>query len=106
MSQTVHYTSCPVCGGTGIAPLLTVKDHSVSGEDYVVWQCADCTLRFTQDAPGAESIGTYYKSSEYISHTDSRKGMINRVYQRVRRITMAGKAGLIERHTALKKGRL
>lgn len=106
MNGKVHYTACPVCGSTGILPLLTVPDHSVSGEAYVVWQCADCTLRFTQDAPDADSIGKYYQSDAYISHTDSREGLMNRLYQRVRRITLESKAALIKSFTKKPQGRL
>ena len=62
----VHYTACPVCNSTCINPLLTVKDHSVSKEEFVIWQCGNCSLRFTQDVPNETSIGSYYQSSEYI----------------------------------------
>ena len=33
----VHYTYCPVCGSAEINPLLTVKDHSVSKEEFATW---------------------------------------------------------------------
>jgi 2-polyprenyl-3-methyl-5-hydroxy-6-metoxy-1,4-benzoquinol methylase len=95
----VHYTSCPVCSSTSINPLLTIKDHSVSKEEYVVWQCASCELRFTQDVPDADSIGQYYQSEDYISHTNTEKGFINKLYQRVRNFTLEQKAGLIKKYT-------
>jgi len=95
----VHYSSCPVCSSTVIDPLLTVKDHSVSKEDYVIWQCAQCQLRFTQDVPDADSIGPYYQFENYISHTNTQKGLINKLYQKVRNFTLEQKAALIKRHT-------
>src|SRR5829696_7390090 len=101
----VHYTHCPVCDSSRINPLLTVKDHSVSGESFVVWQCSDCGLRLTQDAPDEKSIGRYYQSEEYISHTNTRKGLVNRLYQRVRQHTLAQKAQLVIDATT-KKGRI
>jgi 2-polyprenyl-3-methyl-5-hydroxy-6-metoxy-1,4-benzoquinol methylase len=106
MSNRVHYTHCPVCDSTHIHPLLTVKDHSVSGENFVVWQCADCTLRFTQDVPDADSIGPYYKSPDYISHTNTSKGLINSLYQKVRTVTLKQKAKMIAHYTGLENGKL
>jgi 2-polyprenyl-3-methyl-5-hydroxy-6-metoxy-1,4-benzoquinol methylase len=91
----VHYTNCPVCGSTDINPLLTVKDHSVSKEEFVVWQCSNCSLRFTQDVPDEVSIGKYYQSTDYISHSNTSKGLINKLYQRVRNYTLNQKANLI-----------
>lgn len=101
----IHYSHCPVCNSTRINPLLTVKDYSVSKEEYVVWQCSECTLRFTQDVPDEDSIGPYYASPDYISHSNTSKGLLNQLYQRVRRITLGQKAALIVRHTK-EKGRL
>jgi 2-polyprenyl-3-methyl-5-hydroxy-6-metoxy-1,4-benzoquinol methylase len=100
--NTVHHSVCPVCGSREINPLLTVKDHSVSGRDFVIWQCSRCTLRFTQDAPDSETIGLFYKSPDYISHTNSTRGRINRIYQKVRKYTLSQKASLIISHTVQK----
>jgi 2-polyprenyl-3-methyl-5-hydroxy-6-metoxy-1,4-benzoquinol methylase len=101
----VHYSNCPVCNSTYINPLLTIKDHSVSKEAFVVWQCGNCSLRFTQDVPDEASIGRYYQSSDYISHSNTSKGFINKLYQTVRNYTLNQKAGLITRET-VKRGRL
>ncbi len=100
--MTIHYSSCPVCGGAQINPLLTVRDHSVSKEDFVIWQCATCTLRFTQDAPDEESMNSYYKSEEYISHSNTSKGLVNKLYQTVRSYTLKQKADLIIAHTKIR----
>jgi 2-polyprenyl-3-methyl-5-hydroxy-6-metoxy-1,4-benzoquinol methylase len=101
----VHYTNCPVCGSADINPLLTVKDHSVSKEEFVVWQCSNCSLRFTQDVPDEVSIGKYYQSTDYISHSNTSKGLINKLYQRVRNYTLNQKANLIIGQT-VKRGRI
>ncbi|HEV7332940.1 MAG TPA: class I SAM-dependent methyltransferase [Flavisolibacter sp.] len=95
----IHYTHCPVCRSAAIDPLLTAKDHSVSKEDFVLWQCRQCTLRFTQDVPDEDSIGPYYQSPDYISHTNTSKGLLNKLYQKVRRYTLGQKAALIISHT-------
>lgn len=95
----VHYSHCPVCDSTEINPLLTVTDYSVSKESFVIWQCNACTLRFTQDVPDQESIGPYYQSPDYISHSNTNKGLLNQLYQRVRKFTLDQKASLIIGHT-------
>ena len=104
MSDIIHYSHCPVCGSTGLRNVLTAKDHTVSGKAFQIIECDECTLRFTQDAPNPGSISSYYKAEDYISHTDTSKGLINRVYKIVRKRTLTGKRKLIERSTGLKKG--
>lgn len=103
---TVHYIQCPVCGSTEIQEVLTAKDHTVSGEEFAVMECKHCTLRFTQDVPNAASIGPYYKSEEYVSHTNTSKGLINKLYQSVRKRTLKQKRKLIEKETGIAKGNL
>lgn len=95
----IHYTNCPVCNSADINPLLTVKDFSVSKEDFVIWQCGVCTLRFTQDVPDEDSIGPYYQSQDYISHSNTDKGLLNKLYQRVRKYTLGQKANIIISYT-------
>lgn len=106
MSSLVHYTSCPVCGSQDLHPLFTVHDHTVSHEDFLLISCASCTHRFTQDIPGPESIGRYYKAESYISHTNSSKGLINRLYKVVRGFTLAGKRKWVEGFTRKREGRV
>lgn len=102
----VHYTHCPVCGSADFKEIFLVKDHTVSGESFLVIECNICSLRLTQDAPDASSVGSYYKSEDYISHTDTSKGLINRLYRWVRKRTLRNKRKLIERLTGVKAGQL
>lgn len=102
----IHYTHCPICNSTDISTVLSVKDYTVSSESFPVAHCEQCTLRFTQDVPGAASIGPYYKSENYISHTNTSKGLINRLYQFVRKRTLKGKRKLVQKVTGLSQGRL
>ena len=106
MTPLVHYTKCPVCKSASIDPLLTAKDFTVSSEEFVIWQCRDCTLRFTQDVPDAEHIGRYYQSEDYISHSNTKKGIVNQLYQRVRSYTLDQKAALIKKETGVDAGNI
>jgi 2-polyprenyl-3-methyl-5-hydroxy-6-metoxy-1,4-benzoquinol methylase len=93
----VHHENCPVCKSSEIESSLLVKDFSVSGKEFAVWTCQVCSLRFTQDAPIIEEIGDYYQSEQYISHTDSRQGIIHKLYHLVRSYTLQKKRALIRR---------
>jgi SAM-dependent methyltransferase len=102
----IHYTFCPVCNSGTIRNVLQVKDHTVSGEVFDIAECSSCSLRFTQDVPDAGSIAPYYKSEDYISHTNTVTGLINRLYHFVRTRTIVQKRKLIEKSTGIKAGRL
>jgi len=96
MNDIIHYNNCPVCGSANIAFVLKVKDETVSQKYFEIWQCNNCTLRFTQDIPDEKNIGEYYKSSAYIPHSNTSKGLINKLYHTVRSFTLQSKRKLIE----------
>jgi 2-polyprenyl-3-methyl-5-hydroxy-6-metoxy-1,4-benzoquinol methylase len=102
----IHYTACPSCDSTRLLPGLNAKDHTVSHIDFPILECGNCHLRFTQDVPDARSIGHYYRSDDYISHSDTSKGLVNRLYHMVRRQTLGDKQRMIQTATQMKKGRL
>ncbi len=95
MSIHVHYNTCPVCNSTSLKEYKNVKDYSVSGENFLLMQCASCSLVFTQDAPAEDKIASYYQSEEYISHTNTKKDFVSKLYHRVRKITLRLKVSLI-----------
>jgi 2-polyprenyl-3-methyl-5-hydroxy-6-metoxy-1,4-benzoquinol methylase len=100
----IHYTSCPVCKGGSIQQKLSAKDHTVSQKEFSIWHCNDCTARFTQDIPEQDAIGAYYASDDYISHSDTRKGIINSLYHLVRKRTLGSKRRLVMNETGMMKG--
>lgn len=103
---TIHYTHCPICGSTDIHPVLSAKDYTVSQRSFEIFACDNCSLRFTQDVPDAAHIGDYYKSENYISHTNTSKGIINKLYQKVRNRTMRQKAAIIVEQTHKQQGNI
>jgi len=102
----IHLTRCPVCDAAEIRNVMQVKDFTVSGELFTIAECKECTLRFTRDAPDAASMPFYYKSENYISHTDTAKGLVNRLYHFVRNKTLVQKRRLIEKITKTKAGNI
>jgi 2-polyprenyl-3-methyl-5-hydroxy-6-metoxy-1,4-benzoquinol methylase len=103
---TIHYNNCPACNSNKIALVLQARDETVSKEIFQIWQCHHCHLRFTQDVPNEDNIGKYYKSSEYISHTNTSKGLINKLYHTVRHFTLHSKRKLVEKSTGKTNGNL
>ena len=106
MASTIHYTTCPICGSDKIEHYLKATDHTVSKKTFSIWKCAACNGMFTQDVPDQDSIGPYYKSENYISHTDTDKGLVNRLYHQVRKRTLVQKQQLVNKVTGLNHGAL
>jgi 2-polyprenyl-3-methyl-5-hydroxy-6-metoxy-1,4-benzoquinol methylase len=102
----VHYSACPACNSNNMSASLKAIDFTVSKERYTIYTCTDCSLRFTQDIPAIEVMGKYYQSDAYISHSDTKKGLINTIYHKVRKYTLQQKQILITHTTRLHKGKL
>ncbi|MFD2999847.1 class I SAM-dependent methyltransferase [Pontibacter toksunensis] len=93
---------CPICGKDEFKNFLVVTDNAVSKESFVIVECENCSFKFTNPRPDLQSIGQYYESEEYISHSNTKSGIINRAYHVVRSITTKQKVELINRHTPAK----
>ena len=102
----IHYTVCPVCHSSKLQRALEAIDYTVSHKVFQIWQCGNCQLRFTQDVPDEASIGHYYRSEDYISHTETKKGLVNSLYHLVRKQTLSDKRRLILSATGHKQGKL
>jgi len=100
----IHYKSCPICNSTDIKAQLSAKDYTVSQDQFTIWHCNACTARFTQDVPAQDAIGAYYASENYISHSDTKKGIINSLYHLVRKRTLGAKRRLVINETSMVKG--
>ena len=102
----IVYSACPCCNGVDISKVLSAADHTVSNETFEIWQCNVCTARFTQNVPDKNEIEKYYKSENYISHSDTKQGFINSLYHFVRKRTLNGKRKLVEKYTKLSIGKI
>ena len=76
-----------------LEPYLECKDFTVSGESYKVLLNPGYEMLVTFPVP--DDLEKYYKSADYISHTDSKKTFFDKVYQAVKSITLKKKLGLI-----------
>lgn len=76
-----------------LQPYLVCKDYTVSGEQYQVKKNIEFDMLVTVPVP--DNLSKYYKSDDYISHTDSKKNLFDKVYQAVKNITLKRKLKLI-----------
>jgi len=97
---------CPVCGASACGIDFVGTDFFVSGDEFPVLRCSACGFRMTGSAPGTESIGKYYQSEEYVSHSNTSRGLVNRTYHLVRRFMLGQKYQMVNRYSAAARGRL
>lgn len=106
MASTIQYTNCPFCDSTNFHSFDKVQDYTVSNELFEIMHCNSCENRFTQHIPVQNEIGKYYQSENYISHSDTQKDFISKIYHTVRNITLKKKKKLIINVTKKQKGNL
>ena len=99
VNQMDIINNCPVCNSTGQTGFGHSKDYLVSNKIFTLVQCSGCDFVFTNPRPFVEDLPSYYKSDDYISHTDSRKGIIEQIYGLVKRFMISRKALIISRIT-------
>jgi len=76
--------SCFICGSVSIQYRGYSVDYLVTREKFSLMECEKCGFYTTHPRPDETELGKYYVSDEYISHTDSKKGLIDKIYNVVR----------------------
>ncbi|MBS1646745.1 MAG: class I SAM-dependent methyltransferase [Bacteroidetes bacterium] len=98
--------TCLVCGSSKSEAFLSCKDYTVSQTEFVIRKCSDCGFKFTSPRPQDTDLGNYYKAEDYISHSDTKKGLVNKAYHWVRSYTLIKKLQLVMQHTRQKNGKI
>ena len=93
----IETTNCPVCNSTESKVHLESKNFRINMKPFTVKECTSCTMRYTSPLPAENEIGEYYASENYISHTGTKKGLINTLFHMVRFITIRSKFRLISK---------
>jgi 2-polyprenyl-3-methyl-5-hydroxy-6-metoxy-1,4-benzoquinol methylase len=88
---------CPICEGESLLHYMELKDYMVTKEYFSIVICGDCGFHFTNPVPDQETVGRYYQSEEYVSHSSSQKGLINSIYNSVRKTTLNKKRKWVDR---------
>lgn len=84
--------------------VLKVKDYSVSQEEFELWYNDAYDMLITHPQPAIENLSKYYENANYISHTDSKKTVFEKMYQFVKQIALKKKLNLI--NFLSKKGKI
>lgn len=74
---------------------LSVKDYSVSQEDFDLYYDEKLDMLITHPQPSLENLGKYYESVDYISHTDSKRSLFEKCYHFIKSIALKNKLNLI-----------
>ena len=89
--------NCPLCSGSNLLKKFDCIDHSTSKEKFTIVSCETCEFTFTNPRPKDNSLGEYYESDMYISHTNNNKGLFNWMYHTVRKYAIGTKLNLLKK---------
>ena len=81
-----------------------VKDYSVSKEIFELHHNPEYDLLITFPKPSEEKLPSYYESEDYISHTDGKRTLFERMYHFIKNIALKNKLKLINKQ--FQKGQL
>ncbi|WP_269241063.1 class I SAM-dependent methyltransferase [Flavobacterium limnophilum] len=74
---------------------LTVKDYSVSKETFDLYYDETLDMLITHPQPSLDNLGKYYESEDYISHTDNKRSLFEKLYHFIKSIALKNKLNLI-----------
>lgn len=86
---------CPLCDSQNFSSFLTCRDHTVSHESFNLIRCNACGFVLTSPRPEESDLSNYYQSDNYISHSGTKKGVVNKLYHAVRSYSIYKKYNLI-----------
>ncbi|WP_046755290.1 class I SAM-dependent methyltransferase [Kordia jejudonensis] len=78
---------------------LTVKDYSVSGEEFQLVFDEALEMYKTEPQPSLDKLPSYYQSEDYISHTDSKRNLFEKMYHWVRSYMLSKKMAIVSQYT-------
>jgi len=81
---------------------ISVKDHSVSKETFELLLDEELQLLKTDPQPSLEKLPSYYESEDYISHTDSKRTLFEKLYHLVKNNALKNKVALINKESTTK----
>ena len=84
---------------------LSVVDYSVSKETFDLYYDENLDMLITHPQPSLENLGKYYESEDYISHTDNKRSLFEKLYHFIKSIALKNKLNLIN-SLQTKKGKI
>lgn len=93
----IDIKQCPVCSSNKSELFLSSRDYFFCQKEFSIYRCSNCGLKFTNPRPADIELGDYYKSEEYISHSNTSKSLIAFMYKIVRTFTLGQKERYIRK---------
>jgi 2-polyprenyl-3-methyl-5-hydroxy-6-metoxy-1,4-benzoquinol methylase len=84
---------------TNLKPFLKVTDYSVSGETFELLYNPELDMLITHPQPSLDDLPRYYENPDYISHTDGKRSIFEKLYHFIKKIALSKKLKLINTHS-------
>jgi 2-polyprenyl-3-methyl-5-hydroxy-6-metoxy-1,4-benzoquinol methylase len=84
---------------TNLKPFLKVTDYSVSGETFELLYNPELDMLITHPQPSLDDLPRYYENPDYISHTDGKRSIFEKLYHFIKKIALSKKLKLINAHS-------
>jgi 2-polyprenyl-3-methyl-5-hydroxy-6-metoxy-1,4-benzoquinol methylase len=98
MEQIKNCINCDCQDFTTVFPL---KDYFYTQENFTIQQCTKCGLRITNPRPDEKALGAYYKTENYLSHSDRNETLFDKMYHFIKKYNLNHKRNLVEQfHTS------
>ncbi len=78
---------------------ITVKDYSVSEEEFQLVFDEVLEMYKTEPQPSLDKLPSYYQSEDYISHTDTKRNLFEKIYHWVRSYMLSKKMAIVSQYT-------
>ncbi len=96
-----YLENCPLCGKQKTHDeYLVTRDTLVTEKLFTLTRCNHCSFIITNPRPFVKEGATYYKSDEYVSHTDSKRSLKELVYRAVKKQMGRRKINWVRKHLA------
>ena len=76
---------------------LKTKDYFNTQEEFDLLYNNEFDMLSTHPIP--KNLDTYYNSEDYVSHSDQKKNIIDKIYQLVKKYSLKKKVGLLNKYT-------
>ncbi len=96
-------TTCPICNSSEKTTFLKSRNFRINEVVFDIEECSKCEFRYTSPLPSVDEIGEYYATDNYVSHTGTKKGLVNKLFHTARFFTLRSKFNLIKRVSNGKK---
>ena len=91
----IEISNSPIDNNT-LKPYLKCLDYTVSNQEFSILKDEESELLITSPRPNSEDLGSYYESESYISHTDSKHTLLDKIYQIVKKYSITKKVRLVQ----------